>query len=55
MQKHPQLVMLGQRLRELRDKRGFSQEAFAAHAGLDRAYYGGVERGERSFKVGANI
>lgn len=32
----------------LRQRAGFSQEAFAAEAGLDRAYYGGIERGERN-------
>ena len=48
MKKHPQLVALGQRIRKLREKKGYSQEGFAAEAGLDRAYYGGVERGERN-------
>lgn len=48
MQKHPHLILLGERIRELRLERGFSQEGFAAHAGLDRTYYGGVERGERN-------
>lgn len=32
----------------LRKARGFSQEAFADHADLDRSYYGAVERGERN-------
>lgn len=48
MKKHPQLVKLGKQIRKLREAKGFSQEGFAAEAGLDRAYYGGVERGERN-------
>ncbi|MBI2801528.1 MAG: helix-turn-helix transcriptional regulator [Gammaproteobacteria bacterium] len=40
--------MIGQRIGELRLQAGYSQEGFAANAGLDRAYYGGVERGERN-------
>ena len=27
-------------------ERGFAQESFAAHAGMDRSYYGAIERGE---------
>jgi transcriptional regulator with XRE-family HTH domain len=46
--KHEMLTLLGARIRSLREARGFSQEGFAAHAGLDRAYYGGIERGERN-------
>ncbi len=38
----------GDRVRDLRKKQGFSQEAFAAHCGLDRTYVGGIERGERN-------
>ena len=48
MDKHPQLALIGQKIRELREERGYSQEGFAAEAGFDRAYYGGVERGERN-------
>ncbi|MCK4821830.1 helix-turn-helix transcriptional regulator [bacterium] len=48
MAKHPQLVALGQHIRQIREAKGFSQEDFAAKADLDRAYYGGVERGERN-------
>ena len=43
-----QLVEIGKKIRELRLERGYSQEAFASEAGLDRAYYGGIERGERN-------
>ena len=51
MRKNPQLVAIGKQIRCLREKKGFSQEGFAAEAGLDRAYYGGVERGERNTAV----
>ena len=37
---------LGKAVRAARSERGYSQEAFARHAGLDRAYCGGIERGE---------
>lgn len=38
----------GNNLRELRKAKGFSQESFALHVGLDRTYVGGIERGERN-------
>jgi DNA-binding XRE family transcriptional regulator len=37
---------LGSAIRSTREQRGYSQEAFAARAGLDRANYGAIERGE---------
>lgn len=40
------LKALGQRVRELRSDRGFSQEAFADHCGVHRTFMGTVERGE---------
>jgi transcriptional regulator with XRE-family HTH domain len=40
------LVALGQRIRELRLKRGYSQEAFADVCGVHRTFMGTVERGE---------
>jgi transcriptional regulator with XRE-family HTH domain len=46
--KHPALTKLGKRIRQLRKAKGFSQESFAAEAGLDRTYMGGIERGERN-------
>jgi transcriptional regulator with XRE-family HTH domain len=42
----PTTIAFGSALRELRVERGFAQEAFAAHAGMDRSYYGAIERGE---------
>ena len=48
MRKHPALVRLGKQVNKLRVKRGFSQEGFANEVGLDRSYYGGIERGERN-------
>ena len=51
MKRHPDLVALGNRLRALRAARGWSQEGFAHHCGLDRTYYGGIERGERNVAV----
>ena len=48
MQKNPRLMALGKQIRSLREQSELSQEAFADHAGLDRAYYGGIERGERN-------
>lgn len=46
--KHPALIKIGYRIRELRKKRGYSQEDFAYEVGLDRTYMGGIERGERN-------
>jgi transcriptional regulator with XRE-family HTH domain len=37
---------LGQRVRELRVKGGYSQEAFADYCGVHRTFMGTVERGE---------
>jgi len=38
----------GKRLRELRQRAGISQEAFAAKCDLDRTYISGIERGKRN-------
>jgi transcriptional regulator with XRE-family HTH domain len=42
------LRRLGVRIRELRTRRGWSQEAFADVAGVHRTYMGHLERGEKN-------
>lgn len=37
---------LGNRLKKIREKTGKTQEQFAEDSGIDRTYYGRVERGE---------
>ncbi len=37
---------IGQAIREARKAQGYTQEAFASAAGLDRSYMGAIERGE---------
>jgi transcriptional regulator with XRE-family HTH domain len=44
-------VRFGQRLRELRNAKRLSQEAFAAACGLDRTYISGIERGRRNVSL----
>lgn len=38
----------GQRVRELRNRKGISQEELAYRANVHRTYLGGIERGERN-------
>jgi len=42
---------IGLRVRELREKKGISQEALAANCGLHRTYVGLVERGQRNLSL----
>lgn len=42
---------LGQAIRKVRMQRGYAQESFAAHARLDRSYYGAIERGEFNISI----
>jgi transcriptional regulator with XRE-family HTH domain len=42
---------IGKNVRRLRAARGYSQESFAQAAKLNRAYMGGVERGQRNVGV----
>jgi transcriptional regulator with XRE-family HTH domain len=46
--KSQKLALLGQQIRRLREQKNLSQEEFAGVADIDRAYYGGIERGERN-------
>ena len=43
-----ELLKLGWRIRASRKKLGWSQKDFSSRCGLDRSYFGGVERGERN-------
>ena len=45
---------LGQAVRRLREKGGYSQEGFADHVGVHRTYMGAVERGEQNISL-ANL
>jgi transcriptional regulator with XRE-family HTH domain len=44
-------VRFGKRLRDVRQKRGISQERLGDLAGLHRTYVSGVERGERNISL----
>jgi transcriptional regulator with XRE-family HTH domain len=41
-------IKLGKRIGQIRKERGLSQEKLALEAGLNRAYIGYIERGERN-------
>jgi transcriptional regulator with XRE-family HTH domain len=43
--------LFGERVRELRKERGFSQEGFADECGLHRTYMSGIERGLRNVSL----
>lgn len=45
------VVVFGQRVRERRAEVGLSHEKLAMVVGMDRAYVGGVERGERNVSI----
>jgi transcriptional regulator with XRE-family HTH domain len=45
------VIILGKRIRHLRQQTGLSQEKLADKAGMDRTYYAGIERGERNPSV----
>lgn len=45
------LRMVGAKIRSLRKGQNISQEKFAGLAGIDRAYVGSIERGERNIAL----
>lgn len=45
------LQLIGRQIRKLRERRGLSQEALAELAGVSRAYFGRVERGDADLSV----
>ncbi len=49
--KHTNLVKIGEKIRRLRIKRKFSQEALAHEAQLGRGYYGRIERGQQNLSI----
>ena len=46
--KDPLMEAVGKRIRMVRESKGYAQEEFAYRAGIDRSYYGAVERGRYS-------
>ena len=45
------ILLLGKKIRKTRKDQGFSQEALAYESGLDRAYVGKIERGEKNITI----
>ena len=45
------LIKLGKRIREYRNKMGISQENFALLIGMDRTYYSSVEKGKHNITI----
>ena len=44
-------VKMGNRIRDLRNKMGLSQEKLALKAGVDRTYLAGIESGKRNATI----
>ncbi len=48
-------VQMGRRIRELREKKGWSQERFAELCGLHRSHVGEIERGRANVTLGTLV
>lgn len=44
-------IELGNRIREIRNSTGLSQEKFALKIGMDRTYFASVEAGKRNVAI----
>ena len=44
-------VELGKKIKQLRLKKGLSQEKFAREIGMDRTYFASVEAGKRNISI----
>lgn len=44
-------VELGKKIKQLRMKKGLSQEKFALETGMDRTYFASVEAGKRNISI----
>lgn len=44
-------VELGKKIKQLRMKKGLSQEKFALEIGIDRTYFASVEAGKRNISI----
>ncbi|OGG07846.1 transcriptional regulator [Candidatus Gottesmanbacteria bacterium RIFCSPHIGHO2_12_FULL_40_13] len=51
MKATPTRMKFGERVRELREKAGLSQEELGFQAGLHRTYIGSIERGEQNVSI----
>ena len=45
------LILLGGRIRKLRQKRGWTQVEMAERVGIDRSFLADVERGKRNISI----
>ena len=51
MRKETLNIVVGNRIRALREKNGFNQYDFAYECGVSDAYYGRIERGEHCTSI----